>query len=84
MVLESVYGIERPEILDAVNALVLMPILELEAPSAILSFVAFAREAKGDLSDLLTAHSAKFSGCEGVLILDKRTSRIDFFELLKQ
>ena len=80
-VLESVYKIPRQEILYSINELILMPILEFETQSAILNFVSSARETKMDLSDLLIAHSAKFSGCECVLIFDKRASNFGLFEL---
>ena len=82
-VLESVYKIPRQEILGSINELVLMPILEFEAQSAILSFVSSALETKMDLSDLLIANSARFSGCECVLIFDKRASNFGLFELLR-
>ena len=82
-VLESVYKISRQEILDSINDLILMPILEFEAQSAIMSFVSSARESKMDLSDLLIAHSARFSGCECVLTFDKRVSDFGLFELLR-
>ena len=78
-VLESVYKIPRGEILDSIDELILMPILEFEAQSAILSFISSARETKMDLADLLIAHSAKFSGCERVLTFDKRASNFGFF-----
>ncbi len=81
-VLESVYKIPRQEILDSVNELILMPILKFETQPAILSFISSARETKMDLSDLLIAHSAKFSGCECVLTFDKRASNFRLFELL--
>ena len=81
-VLESVYKIPRQEILYSINELILMPILEFETQSAILNFVFSARETKMDLSDLLIAHSAKFSGCECVLTFDKRASNFRLFELL--
>jgi predicted nucleic-acid-binding protein len=81
-VLESVYKIPRQEILDSVNELILMPILKFETQSAILNFIYSARETKMDLSDLLIAHSAKFSGCECVLTFDKRASNFRLFELL--
>ena len=81
-VLESVYKIPRKEILDSVNELILMPILKFETQSAILNFISSARETKMDLSDLLIAHSAKFSGCECVLTFDKRASNFRLFELL--
>jgi len=82
-VLESVYKISRQEILDSINELILMPILEFEIQSALLSFITSARETKMDLSDLLIAHSAKFSGCKCVLTFDKRASRFELFELLR-
>jgi len=82
-VLESVYNIPRQEIIDSINELVLMPILEFEAQSAILSFVSSALETKMDLSDLLIANSARFSGCECVLTFDKSTSNFGLFELLR-
>jgi predicted nucleic-acid-binding protein len=81
-VLESVYEIPRQEILDSVNELILMPILKFETQPAILNFISSARETKMDLSDLLIAHSAKFSGCECVLTFDKRASNFRLFELL--
>ena len=81
-VLESVYKSPRQEILDSVNELILMPILKFETQSAILNFIYSARETKMDLSDLLIAHSAKFSGCECVLTFDKRASNFRLFELL--
>lgn len=81
-VLEFVYKIPRQEILDSVNELILMPILKFETQPAILNFISSARETKMDLSDLLIAHSAKFSGCECVLTFDKRASNFRLFELL--
>ncbi|MBW2664011.1 MAG: type II toxin-antitoxin system VapC family toxin [Deltaproteobacteria bacterium] len=82
-VLESVYKIPRQEMIDSINELILMPILKFETQSAILNFVSSARETKMDLSDLLIAHSAKFSGCECVLTFDKRASNFGLFELLR-
>ena len=82
-VLEFVYKIPRQEILYSINELILMPILEFEAQSAILSFVSSALETKMDLSDILIAHSARFSGCECVLTFDKRASNFGLFELLR-
>jgi predicted nucleic-acid-binding protein len=82
-VLESVYNIPRQAILDSINELILMPILEFEAQSAILNFISSSRETKMDLSDLLIAHSARFSGCQCVLTFDKRASSFGLFELLR-
>ena len=82
-VLESVYKISRKEIIDSINELILIPILEFEIQSVLLNFITSARETKIDLSDLLLAHSAKFSGYESVLTFDKRASRFGLFELLR-
>lgn len=82
-VLESVYKITRHDILDSLNDLVLMPILDFESKSAIMNFISSARDNKTDLSDLLIAHAAKFSGCECVLTFDKHASVYKLFNLLK-
>ncbi len=82
-ILESVYEATRQEILDSIDQLLLMPILEFEVQSAILSFVSSAQESKTDLSDLLIAHSAKFAGCGCVITFDRKASDHGLFELLK-
>ena len=82
-VLEAVYETTRQEILDSIDELLLMPILKFEAQSAIRSFINSARENKTDLSDLLIAHCAKYSGCDSVITFDKRASKLGLFELLK-
>lgn len=82
-VLEAVYETTRQEILDSIDELLMMPILEFEAQSAIRSFISSARENKTDLSDLLIAHCAKYSGCDSVITFDKRASKLGLFELVK-
>jgi predicted nucleic-acid-binding protein len=82
-VLEAVYDTSRQEILDSIDELLLMPILEFEAQSAIRSFISLARENKTDLSDLLIAHHAKYSGCVPVITFNKRAAKLELFELLK-
>ena len=82
-VLESVYDSTRQEIIDTIDELLLMPILEFEAQSAIRSFINSARENMTDLSDLLIAHHAKYSGCASVITFDKRAAKLELFELLK-
>lgn len=82
-VLESIYEVPRTDILDAIQELILMPILKFEALSAILDTLSQARKTKMDLSDLLIAHSARASGCEYVLTFDRRASNSELFEKLK-
>jgi predicted nucleic-acid-binding protein len=82
-VLESVYKISRPDILDSINALVLMPILDFEAQSVIMSFISSARNNKTDLPALLIAYTTKSAGCECVLTFDKRAADNALSKLLK-
>ena len=82
-VLDSVYEIPRKEILDAINEILLMPILKFEAQPTIQRFIFLARENKIDLSDILIACAAKISGCEKILTFDKRASKFELFELIE-
>lgn len=81
-VLESVYDISREEICASLRELLLMPILTFEAESAVQSALATAQISKIDLSDLLIAHSAKFSRCDAVLTFDKKAAHFALFEQL--
>ena len=81
-VLESVYEISREEIRASLQKLLLMPILIFEAQSALQRTLSSAQTNKIDLADLLIAHSAKFSNCDGVLTFDKKASKFVLFEQL--
>lgn len=81
-VLESVYEIPREEIRASLQKLLLMPILIFEAQSALQRTLSSAQTNKIDLADLLIAHSAKFSNCDGVLTFDKKASKFALFEQL--
>ena len=81
-VLESVYEIPREEIRGSLQKLLLMPILIFEAQSALQRTLSSAQTNKIDLADLLIAHSAKFSNCDGVLTFDKKVSKFALFEQL--
>lgn len=79
-VLETAYDISRADILDAIRALSLMPILKFEQPSTVQKLCHSAATNKHDLSDLLIAYSAINQGCESVLTFDKKASKSDLFE----
>lgn len=81
-VLESVYEIDRVDILDSISQLTLMPIFQFENLSAIQDFIPAAQESKIDLSDLLIVHSANTKGCEKVLTFDKKAAKYKLFDLL--
>ncbi|SLM28464.1 PilT protein domain protein [Desulfamplus magnetovallimortis] len=81
-VLESVYEVQRHDILDAVSDILLMPILKFEQHSVLQEWSFSAQKNNCDLSDLLIAHSAKYVGCDSVLTFDKKASKYELFELI--
>ncbi|NTW54957.1 MAG: type II toxin-antitoxin system VapC family toxin [Chlorobaculum sp.] len=82
-VLQSAYAVSRDEILDALEHLLLLPILEFDRQPAVRAFVSDARKNTCDLSDLFIAHSATLSGSsETVLTFDKKAARSPLFILL--
>lgn len=80
-VLETVYEIERNEILDSISELLLMPILKFEHQSVLQQFTRSAHGNSYDLSDLLIAYSANGQGCKSVITFDRKASKHPFFEL---
>ena len=82
-VLDSVYEIQRREILDSINEILLMPILKFEDQPIIQRFIFLAHENKIDLSDVLIACAANLSGCEKILTFDKKASKFELFELIE-
>ena len=82
-VLESVYEIARSDIIDSINALLMMPILKFESRSLLQHFIHVASGNSYGLSDLLIACSAKEKGCRKVLTFDRKAAKFDLFELLK-
>lgn len=82
-VLESVYQIERNNIIDSLADLILMPILKFENIEAIQKIIIAAKNSKYDLSDLLIAHASSSYGCEKVFTFDKKASKYNLFELIK-
>jgi predicted nucleic-acid-binding protein len=82
-VLESVYSISRHEIIEIFKELLLMPILKFESQPAVQAFIESAMNSSTELADILIAQSARHSGCESILTLDKRASKSALFELLR-
>lgn len=81
-VLESVYAIDRDEIIDSFEALLSMPVLQFEAQSTVRRFIGLAQKSKTDLPDLLIAAAGEAAGCERVLTFDKRAAAFELFALL--
>ena len=81
-VLDSVYHVDRKDILDSISQLLLMPIFHFESKGVIQAFIPIAQQSNFDLSDLLIAHTANSQGCDSVLTFDKKASKYEYFELL--
>ena len=82
-VLKAVYEISRPDILDAINDILYLPILKFEGQPTLKRFLIDAQENSADLSDVLIACSARMSGCKTVLSFDKKATKFGIFELVK-
>ncbi|PIP02734.1 MAG: VapC toxin family PIN domain ribonuclease [Zetaproteobacteria bacterium CG12_big_fil_rev_8_21_14_0_65_54_13] len=81
-VLASVYRIPRNKILDAIQNLLLLPVLSFDRQVAVQNFLHSAKKGNEDLSDLLIAHAAVEAGCSSVLTFDKKASGFKYFQLL--
>jgi predicted nucleic-acid-binding protein len=81
-VLESVYTIPGDKILDALQSLLLMPVLSFDVRMELQKFIQSARGRREGLADLLIAHTSVQSGCECVLTFDKKASGFKFFQLI--
>jgi predicted nucleic-acid-binding protein len=81
-VLESVYRIPRNRILEALQNLLLLPVLSFDGQVALQDFLHSAKNGKEDLSDLLIAYAAVEAGCASVLTFDKIASGFKHFQLL--
>lgn len=83
-VLDSVYGIARNDILNAIEELLLLPIVSFDGQPAVRRFIAEARNNNLELSDLLIACDAALSGCDKVLTFDKKAAKSSLFTLLEK
>lgn len=82
-VLESAYGKQRSEILDAIQDMRQMPIFEFEANRVIEELLHDGPRYKAaDLADIMIARSAAASGCSGAITFDKGAAKLPFFDLL--
>ena len=82
-VLESAYAVSRNDLLDALEQLLLLPVIEFDCQPVIRAFVSDARRSRCDLSDLFIAHYSTMSGSsETVLTFDKKAARSPLFTML--
>ena len=82
-VLESVYQKSREQTLDAIEEMLRLKIFRFERDEVIVRVLSDARAGRFDLSDLIVAHSARFSGCRSAITFDKGAAKHPFFQLLR-
>ena len=81
-VLQSVYQVERREILKAIDSLLQLPVLKFEKQPVLRDFIRQAEQSNGGLADLLIGETSLASGCEAVLTFDKGAAKNQMFQAL--
>ena len=74
-VLESLYRYKREEILSAAEHMLALPLLAMESPELIESFLSVSQGSKADLSDVLIGVAGKAKDCETTLTFDRKAAR---------
>ncbi|MCF6319636.1 MAG: type II toxin-antitoxin system VapC family toxin [Proteobacteria bacterium] len=81
-VLESVYEINRQNIVNSLSDMMQMPIFKFEHHLSLQQLVIAAKDTNTDLSDLLIAQCAKSLGCKVTLTFDKKAAKTQLFKLM--
>lgn len=81
-VLGSVYEYTRSEILDALEALTLMPVLSFEKIQVLQDLVIQGRKTRIGLEDLFIGLVSRESGCVTTITFDKRAAKSELFSLI--
>ncbi|MEN6626107.1 MAG: type II toxin-antitoxin system VapC family toxin [Candidatus Sumerlaeia bacterium] len=81
-VLKSTYALSREDILDALGALAMMPVLQFESADLVHDLIHHGRSTRLDLPDLLIALCAKQKNAESTWTFDSRAVRSGLFRSL--
>jgi predicted nucleic-acid-binding protein len=81
-VLSSVYKHGRADIVRALDHLLALPILEIEARDRVAVLCRIADKSEVDLADLFIGLTSRDFGCETTLTFDRKASRSDLFSLI--
>jgi len=81
-VLSSCYRYSRNEVLDALDELLLLPVLTFESPECVSELIAVGRVVDLDLADILIGLWHRNAGCETTLTFDRRATASPLFEAL--
>lgn len=81
-VLSSVYNHTRSDIVRALNLMLTLPILEIEARDRIAILCRIADKSDVDLADLFIGLTSRDWGCETTLTFDRKATKSDLFSLI--
>jgi predicted nucleic-acid-binding protein len=81
-VLLSVYKHTRSDIVRALDYLLALPILEIEARDRVAVLCRIADKSDIDLADLFIGLTSRDWGCETTLTFDRKASKSDLFTLI--
>ncbi len=81
-VLSSVYQCSRNDIIQALEDLLVLPVLEIQTHHQVAQLCKLARASNTDLSDIYIGLTAIDAGCETTLTFDKKAAKSDLFTLI--
>jgi predicted nucleic-acid-binding protein len=81
-VLSSVYNHTRSDIVKAIDLLLALPILEIEARDRVAVLCRTADKSDGDLADIFIGLTARDWGCETTLTFDRKAAKSNLFTLI--
>jgi predicted nucleic-acid-binding protein len=81
-VLLSVYKHTRSDIVRALDHLLALPILEIEARDRVAVLCRIADKSDVDFADLFIGLTSRDFGCETTLTFDRKASKSDLFTLI--
>lgn len=81
-VLGGAYGLERAQVLRAIESLLTIKELRIERAELVWMALRTCRATKADLADCLVASSATSAGCERIVTFDRAAARFAGMSLI--
>lgn len=81
-VLSSAYGYAKEQIVEALEALLVLPVLSVEEHERIAQLCRIAGEQDAGLGDLLIGLTSRDNGCDTTLTFDRKAARSELFSLI--
>ena len=81
-ILTSAYKCSRENVINALNNLLILPVLKFQNHSRIVRLCKIGLKSSIDLADIYIGLTAVEEGCETTLTFDKKAAKSDLFTLL--